>query len=138
MISPGASGMAPSRRDDPNVLRWIPTRRDLCEGNWIVTNYTIYLISGYVSLGSLPNRAQKTTITNSPAFVKYYIPTLSEFLGAFATERSISEWLYSSFTTSLVSHDGSERLLQLGAERKRRYYQYSIPPSEVRSLLPRR
>lgn len=103
-------GIAPSGKDDPPIndtfqytaLEFNP-RRHLCEGKWTVTKDTVELAGGYCSPGSLPDSDQKFFTNISFGFNEYYMPTLSEFLGAFATERNSSEWLYPTFTTAVAA-----------------------------------
>ena len=103
-------GIAPNGKDDPTINDTFQytalefnTRRDLCEGKWTVTKDTVELAGGYCSLGSLPDSDQKIITNDSLGFIEFCMPTLSEFLGAFATERNTSEWLYPTFTTAVAA-----------------------------------
>lgn len=100
-------GIAPGGTDAQNTFHEtaleFSTRRDLCKGDWTVTKDTIELASGICTPGSLPDSDQKIITNNSLAFIEYYMPTLSEFLGTFATERNTSEWLFPTFTTAVAA-----------------------------------
>ena len=77
------------------------TRRDLCQGTWIVTESRVELTSGHCKHFSLDG--DQDVVTGSYlAFTEYYMPTLADFLGAFAKERSTSSWLLPTFTTTVA------------------------------------
>ena len=102
-------GVVPSGPDDPAIDHTFQytalefnTRRDLCQGTWIVTRNRVELTSGHCNHFSLPDSDQRI-VTNYPlAFVEFYMPTLADFLGTFAKERSTSSWLLPTFTTTVA------------------------------------
>ena len=103
-------GIAPTGKDHPPIndtfqytALEVNTRRDLCEGKWTATKDTVKLAGGYCSPGSLPDSDQKIITNDSLGFIEFCMPTLSEFLGAFATKRDTSEWLYPTFTTAVAA-----------------------------------
>lgn len=76
------------------------TRRDLCDGQWLVTNDSIQLVNGSCNYPPLPDSDQLIITNNSLAFSTYYIPILSEFLGPFSyAARNQSSWQIPTFTT---------------------------------------
>ena len=102
-------GVVPSGPDDPtidNTFQYTAlgfnTRRDLCQGTWIVTRNRVELTSGHCNHFSLPDSDQQI-VTNSPLdLTEYYMPTLADFLGTFANKRSTSSWLLPTFTTTVA------------------------------------
>ena len=102
-------GVVPSGPNDPAMDRTFQytalkfnTRRDLCKGTWIVTRSRVELTSGHCNHFSLPDSDQQI-VTGSPLdLTEYYMPTLADFLGAFAKKRSTSSWLLPTFTTTVA------------------------------------
>ena len=75
------------------------TRRDRCQGTWIVTQSRVELTSGHCKHFSLPDSDQQIVTGSDLALSVYYMPILGDFLGAFAKARSTSSWLLPRFTT---------------------------------------
>ena len=103
-------GIVPSGPDAPSIYDTFQytalefsTRRDQCQGTWIVTRDRVELTSGHCNPFSLPASDQKVITNNTLGFTEYYMPTLSDFLGAFAIERNTSAWLLPTFTTTVAA-----------------------------------
>lgn len=102
-------GVVPSGADDPAIddtfqytALEFNTRRDICQGTWVVTQDRVELTSGHCSHFSLPDSDQQF-VTNYPlAFAEFYMPTLADFLGPFAKQRNTSSWLLPTFTTTVA------------------------------------
>ena len=103
-------GIVPSGPNAPSIYDTFQytalefnTRRDQCQGTWIVTRDRVELTSGHCDAFSLPDSDQKIITNNTLGFTEYYMPTLSDFLSAFAIERNTSEWLLPTFTTTVAA-----------------------------------
>lgn len=102
-------GIVPSGPDDPTInvtfqytALEFNTRRDLCQGTWIVTRSSVELTSGHCNQSSLSDVDQVIVTGSSLSFTEYYMPTLADFLATFANERSTSSWLLPRFTTAVA------------------------------------
>ena len=72
--------------------RYDITRRP-CTGSWIITRGSIQLSKGSCAETLLPPEKQVIVSNISATFLNYfYMPTLTELLGAFATTRNGSDW----------------------------------------------
>ena len=78
------------------------TRRDMCDGTWLVKKVSIQLVSGACNYPPLPAFNQEIITNNTFAFTTYYLPILSEYLGPFAIRRNQSQWLLPTFTMSVA------------------------------------
>ena len=103
-------GIVPSGVDAPSIddtfqytALEFNTRRDQCQGTWIVTRDRVELTSGHCNPFSLPDSHQKIITNNTLGFITYYMPTLAEFLSPFAIERNTSKWLLPTFTTTVAA-----------------------------------
>ena len=99
-------GVVPSGPGEPTIddtFRYTAleynTRRDHCQGTWLVTQSRVELTSGHCNHFSLPDSDQQIVTGSTIDLTEYYIPTLAEFLGTFTKERSNSSWLLPTFTT---------------------------------------
>ena len=62
------------------------------EGTWSITRGGIQLINGSCNSTSLPPEMQLLVTNNAMFLSQWYMPSLIEFLGAFATTRNQSQW----------------------------------------------
>ena len=102
-------GFVPSGFDDSTIDNTFQhnalefnTRRDFCQGTWMVTQNRVELTGGNCNPFSLPDSDQEIVTGSSFAFTKYYLPTVVDFLGTFAKERSNSLWLLPRFTATVA------------------------------------
>ena len=85
--------------DFPAHAHEFDTRRELCDGTWLVTKDSIQLVNGSCNGPRLPDVNQLVITQNTLVLATYYIPVLSEYLGPFASYRNQSQWLIPTFTT---------------------------------------
>lgn len=102
-------GVVPTGTDDPKIddtfqytALEFNTRRDSCQGTWIVTRNRVELTSGHCDHFSLPDSDQEIVTGYPLDFTEAYMPTLADFLGIFAKDRSTSSWLLPRFTTTIA------------------------------------
>ena len=75
----------------PYAIRY-DISRQFCEGTWSITRGGIQLVDGSCNSTILPPEKQRVITDNSLFLGTYYMPSLVEFLGQFATSRNQSHW----------------------------------------------
>ena len=88
--------------------RMYDTIRTPCEGTWTVTQGAIELIDGLCDLTPAARpasfeRDQTVLRNNSLTLGNFYLPTLMEYLGPFATLRNESRWLTATVSAVVAS-----------------------------------
>ncbi|KAI4241540.1 MAG: hypothetical protein L6R40_004520 [Gallowayella cf. fulva] len=78
--------------------------RELCHGTWSITRGTIELLHGYC-YGVVPTGlgTQEVILHNSLFLGVWYMPSLVELLGPFATSRNNSQWTHPSMAMSMAA-----------------------------------
>ena len=83
----------PSCSNSSQYVKPYSINRQLCEGTWSVTRGGIQLVDGSCkSTISLPEKQQLVITDNTMFLGVWYMPSLVEFLGPFATSRKESPW----------------------------------------------
>ena len=77
--------------------------RQFCKGTWSITRGGIQLVDGSCN-GTILLPEKQLIITNTSLFLPvWYMSTLVEFLGPFATSRNESEWAGPSIATAMAA-----------------------------------
>ncbi|KAL8941150.1 MAG: hypothetical protein Q9216_002415 [Gyalolechia sp. 2 TL-2023] len=77
--------------------------RQSCQGTWSITRGGMQLIDGSCSGTVLPPDKQEVIVHNSLFLGVWYMSSLVEFLGPFATTRNNSQWVYPYMATGLAA-----------------------------------
>jgi hypothetical protein len=90
-----------------STARMFATWREPCIAEWSISQTTMQLVNGAcdaISIDGLLDASNQEMFTKANlALDVYFLPSLSEFLGAFAVERNSSEWLLPTMTASVAS-----------------------------------
>ncbi|KAL8786499.1 MAG: hypothetical protein Q9213_002726 [Squamulea squamosa] len=77
--------------------------RQLCHGTWSITRGGMQLVDGSCN-GTIPSLERQEVILHNSLFLGvWYMPSLVEILGPFATTRNNSEWTSPYMATSLAA-----------------------------------
>ncbi|KAL8690539.1 MAG: hypothetical protein Q9218_004037 [Villophora microphyllina] len=93
----------PSCSDFFPFARLYDINRQFCHGTWSITRGGIQLVDGYCNGTVLPSEKQEIIVHNSLFLGVWYMPSLVEFLGQFATSRNTSMWTSSYTATGLAA-----------------------------------
>ena len=86
----------------PYAIRY-DISRQFCEGTWSITRGGIQLIDGFCNSTILPLEKQQVITNNMGSLGDYYMPSLAQFLGEFATTRNESQWKGPSMATGIAA-----------------------------------
>ncbi|KAL8737748.1 MAG: hypothetical protein Q9181_001376 [Wetmoreana brouardii] len=93
----------PSCSDFFPYARLYDLNRQLCQGTWSITRGGIQLVHGSCNGTILPPDRQELIVHNSLFLGVWYMSSLVEFLGPFATTRNHSEWTSPYMATGLAA-----------------------------------
>ncbi|KAL8662070.1 MAG: hypothetical protein Q9202_005044 [Teloschistes flavicans] len=99
----------PGINEDPTCDDLLPfarlydINRQQCNGTWSVTRGGIELVDGFCDGTILPSHQQEVIVHNSLFLGVWYMSSLVEFLGQFATSRNGSEWTSPYTATALAA-----------------------------------
>ncbi|KAL8999526.1 MAG: hypothetical protein Q9169_001614 [Polycauliona sp. 2 TL-2023] len=89
--------------DFPYIKRY-DISRNTCQGTWSITREGIGLVHGFCNPGlKEPPERQEVILHNRLSLSLWYMPSLVEFLGPFATSRNKSEWEERYFGVSMAA-----------------------------------
>lgn len=77
--------------------------RQLCKGTWSITQVGIQLVDGSCDGTVLPPEKQLFITNNTPFLGVWYMSSLVEFLGSFATTRNESKWIGPYMATGIAA-----------------------------------
>ncbi|KAI4088808.1 MAG: hypothetical protein L6R37_008146 [Teloschistes peruensis] len=124
----------PTCEDFLPFARLYDINRQRCNGTWTITRGSIELVNGSCSGVILPEDQQEVIVHNSLFLGVWYMPSLVEFLGQFATSRANSEWTSPYTATALAAMIWS-RISVLNTPISRNELNFEAP-SELARLTP--
>ncbi|KAI4198975.1 MAG: hypothetical protein LQ350_004956 [Teloschistes chrysophthalmus] len=133
MPDPGIQESPPCEDFLP-FARLYDINRQKCNGTWRITRGSIELVNGSCYGVILPEDQQEVIVHNSLFFGVWYMPSLVEFLGQFATSRANSEWT-SPYTATALAAMVWSRISVLNTPISRNELNFKAP-SELARLTP--
>ena len=79
------------------------TKRAACMGRWRITPLSVSLVGGSCDQPALPESSQNIFTHASLAISQFFMPSLVEYLQPFSQTRNQSQWLVSTFATTMVN-----------------------------------
>ncbi|KAL8762828.1 MAG: hypothetical protein Q9194_007477 [Teloschistes cf. exilis] len=125
---------SPTCEDFLPFARLYDINRQRCNGTWTITRGSIELVNGSCSGVNLPQDQQEVIVHNSLFLGVWYMPSLVEFLGQFATSRANSEWT-SPYTATALAAMVWSRISVLNTPISRNELNFKAP-SELARLTP--
>ena len=102
-FSPDEYSNYDSCADVSHLVDLCDVTRRLCKGTWLIDRGNIQLITGSCNDTDLPGERQLVITDNLLFLPNFFMPSLVEFMGVFATARNQSEWKIPYLATGIAA-----------------------------------